>query len=129
MGEDGEYALHLFDLYNELWADRSYVFSTAIMCAIYGLDLDSSCINGANAPLIAQTHPTHLDIMRNCLLGHHNLHVSTLDSAQNDANGITPLCMASYLGKTEIMTLLLEDGRVNVDGADNKNATPLMYAG
>ncbi|KAI8576266.1 hypothetical protein K450DRAFT_179544 [Umbelopsis ramanniana AG] len=66
--------------------------------------------------------------MRNCLLGHHNLHVATLDSAQNDANGITPLCMASYLGKTEIMTLLLEDGRVNVDGADNKNATPLMYA-
>ncbi|KAI9279718.1 hypothetical protein BC943DRAFT_363723 [Umbelopsis sp. AD052] len=101
---------------------------TAIMCAIYGLDLDSSCINGANAPLIAQTHPAHLDIMRNCLLGHHNLHVATLDSAQNDANGITPLCMASYLGKTEIMTLLLEDGRVNVDGADNKNATPLMYA-
>ncbi|KAH8554577.1 hypothetical protein BGW37DRAFT_405434, partial [Umbelopsis sp. PMI_123] len=101
---------------------------TAVMCAIYGLDLDSSCINGANAPLIAQTHQSHLDIMRNCLLGHHNLHVATLDSAQNDANGITPLCMASYLGKTEIMTLLLEDGRVNVDGADNKNATPLMYA-
>lgn len=67
--------------------------------------------------------------MRNCLLGHPNLHVATLDAAQNEATGITPLCLASYLGKTEMMTLLLEDGRVNVDGADNKNATPLMYAG
>ncbi|KAM3586816.1 hypothetical protein VKS41_001872 [Umbelopsis sp. WA50703] len=66
--------------------------------------------------------------MRNCLLSHPNLHVSTLDAAQNDATGITPLCLASYLGKTEMMELLLEDGRVNVDGADNKNATPLMYA-
>jgi ankyrin repeat protein len=105
------------------------LFRTAIMCAIYGLDLDSNCINSANAPLIAQTHPTHLSIMRNCLLGHPNLHVATLDAAQNEATGITPLCLASYLGKTEMMTLLLEDGRVNVDGADNKNATPLMYAG
>ncbi|OAD07154.1 hypothetical protein MUCCIDRAFT_133745, partial [Mucor lusitanicus CBS 277.49] len=42
--------------------------------------------------------------------------------------GITPLCLASYLGKADIIQLLLEDGRVNVDGTDSKNATALMYA-
>lgn len=67
--------------------------------------------------------------MKNILLVHPNLYVTTLDSPQYDIKGITPLCLASYLGKDELIQLLLEDGRVNVDGTDSKSATALMYAG
>ncbi|KAI8393691.1 uncharacterized protein BYT42DRAFT_640825 [Radiomyces spectabilis] len=101
---------------------------TALVCAIYGLDLDASNINTSNLHLIAQTHERHFDIMKNILLRHPNLYVSTLDASQYEIKGITPLCLASYLGKAEIIQLLLDDGRVNVDGTDSKNATALMYA-
>ncbi|KAG0173493.1 hypothetical protein DFQ30_007845 [Apophysomyces sp. BC1015] len=101
---------------------------TALICAIYGLDLDATNINTSNLDLISQTHETHLDIMKNALLSHPNLYASTLDSPQYEIKGITPLCLASYLGKAEIIQLLLDDGRVNVDGTDSKNATALMYA-
>lgn len=67
--------------------------------------------------------------MKNILLRHPNLSVSTVDSPQYEIKGITPLCLASYLSKAEIIRLLLDDGRVNVDGTDSKNATALMYAG
>ncbi|KAI8096436.1 uncharacterized protein BX664DRAFT_363869 [Halteromyces radiatus] len=101
---------------------------TALICAIYGLDLDASNINTSNLHLISQTHSSHLEIMKNVLLRHPNLYVSTLDSPQYEIKGITPLCLASYLGKSDIIHLLLEDGRVNVDGTDSKNASALMYA-
>ncbi|KAF7730544.1 hypothetical protein EC973_001925 [Apophysomyces ossiformis] len=101
---------------------------TALICAIYGLDLDATNINTSNLDLISQTHETHLDVMKNVLLSHPNLYASTLDSPQYEIKGITPLCLASYLGKAEIIQLLLDDGRVNVDGTDSKNATALMYA-
>ncbi|KAL0091226.1 ankyrin repeat-containing domain protein [Phycomyces blakesleeanus] len=101
---------------------------TALICAIYGLDLDAANINTTNLPLISQTHPSHLEMMKSILLRHPNLHVSTLDSPQYEIKGITPLCLASYLGKADIIQLLLDDGRVNVDGADSKQATALMYA-
>ncbi|KAI8073501.1 uncharacterized protein B0P05DRAFT_573039 [Gilbertella persicaria] len=101
---------------------------TAIVCAIYGLDLDASNINTSNLHLISQTNATHFDIMKNILLCHPNLYSATLDSPQYEIKGITPLCLASYLGKAEVIQLLLEDGRVNVDGTDSKNATALMYA-
>lgn len=70
-----------------------------------------------------------MDILKNILLCHPNLYYATLDSPQNEIKGITPLCLASYLGKIELVQTLLEDGRVNVDGTDSKNATALMYAG
>ncbi|OZJ05883.1 hypothetical protein BZG36_00910 [Bifiguratus adelaidae] len=99
---------------------------TPLICAIYGIDtLD---ITAANLPLISQTHPAHLSIMRSCLLRHPNLHSETLNAAQDEIKGITPLCLASYLGKNEVVKLLLDDGRVAVDGRDRKNATALMYA-
>ncbi|KAG2228875.1 hypothetical protein INT48_006757, partial [Thamnidium elegans] len=101
---------------------------TALVCAIYGLDLDASNINTSNLPLISQTNPSHFDIMKNILLCHPNLYYATLDSPQYEIKGITPLCLASYLGKSDIIQLLLDDGRVNVDGTDSKNATALMYA-
>ncbi|KAI9493692.1 hypothetical protein BDB00DRAFT_928824 [Zychaea mexicana] len=101
---------------------------TALICAIYGLDLDVADINTANLPLISKTHEHHLEIMRNILLRHPNIDVTTLNSPQYEIKGITPLCLASYLGKAEIIQLLLEDGRVNVDGTDSKSATALMYA-
>lgn len=100
-----------------------------MICAIYGLDLDASNINTSNLHLISQTHDAHLSIMKNVLLRHPNLYVATLDSPQYEIKGITPLCLASYLGKPEIIQLLLEDGRVDVDGTDSKNASALMYAG
>ncbi|KAI9249209.1 hypothetical protein BDA99DRAFT_564557 [Phascolomyces articulosus] len=101
---------------------------TALICAIYGLDLDVGDINTANLPLISQTHEHHFEIMKNILLRHPNIDVTTLNSPQYEIKGITPLCLASYLGKTEIIQLLLEDGRVNVDGTDSKSATAFMYA-
>lgn len=104
-------------------------FRTALVCAIYGLDLDVGSINTSNLPLISQTHEHHLDIMKNVIMCHPNIFVSTLDSPQFEIQGITPLCLASYLGKADIIRLLLDDGRVNVDGTDSKSATPLMYAG
>ncbi|KAI8338374.1 hypothetical protein BC941DRAFT_373695 [Chlamydoabsidia padenii] len=101
---------------------------TALICAIYGLDLDTSNINPTNLPLISKTHEEHLSIMKNVLLRHPNLYVATLDAPQYEIKGITPLCLASYLGKSDIIQLLLEDGRVNVNGTDSKNASALMYA-
>ncbi|CEG63058.1 hypothetical protein RMATCC62417_00266 [Rhizopus microsporus] len=101
---------------------------TALICAVYGIDLDASNINTSNLDLIAQTNPHHFDIMKNIIMCHPNLHYATLDSPQYEIKGITPLCLASYLGKADIIQLLLDDGRVNVDGTDSKNATALMYA-
>ncbi|CAO3628714.1 unnamed protein product [Cunninghamella echinulata] len=101
---------------------------TALICAIYGLDLDASNINTSNLHLISQTHESHYDIMKSVLLRHPNLYVSTLDSPQYEIKGITPLCLASYLGKSDIIQLLLDDGRIDVDGTDSKNASALMYA-
>lgn len=102
---------------------------TALICAIYGLDMDASNIDASNLPLISKTHESHVSILKNVLLRHPNLYVSTLDSPQYEIKGITPLCLASYLGKSDIIQLLLDDGRVNVDGTDSKNASALMYAG
>ncbi|KAI8989343.1 hypothetical protein BDB01DRAFT_904073 [Pilobolus umbonatus] len=101
---------------------------TALVCAIYGLDLNASDINTSNLHLISQTNTFHFDVMKNILLCHPNLSCATLDSPQNEIKGITPLCLASYLGKADIIQLLLDDGRVHVDGTDSKNATALMYA-
>lgn len=41
--------------------------------------------------------------------------------------GITPLCMASYLGKDQIVRALLEQG-ADVNSLDKNGATALMYA-
>ncbi|ORX43535.1 ankyrin [Hesseltinella vesiculosa] len=101
---------------------------TALICAIYGLDLDATNINVSNLHFISQSHKNHLHIMKNILLQHPNIFVATLNSPQYEIKGITPLCLASYLGKNDIIKVLLEDGRVDVDGTDSKNATALMYA-
>lgn len=111
-----------------MWVTQIYC-RTALICAIYGLDLDVGNINTTNLPLISKTHDAHYDIMKNILLRHPNLFVSTLDAPQFEIKGITPLCLASYLSKTDVIQLLLEDGRINVDGTDSKSATALMYAG
>ena len=41
--------------------------------------------------------------------------------------GITPLCLAAYLGKHEIARAMLSHG-AKVDALDANGATPLMYA-
>ncbi|KAF9999494.1 hypothetical protein BGZ79_006885 [Entomortierella chlamydospora] len=100
---------------------------TPLLCAIYGLD--TLTITPANLALISQTSPAHLSILRNCILPHPSITLSTLNAPQDEIKGITPLCLASYLGKEVVVRCLLEAGKVDVDATDRKGATALMYAG
>ncbi|KAF9358248.1 hypothetical protein BGX26_002183 [Mortierella sp. AD094] len=100
---------------------------TPLLCAVYGLD--TLTITPANLALISQTSPAHLSILRNCILPHPSITLSTLNAPQDEIKGITPLCLASYLGKEVVVKCLLEAGKVDVDATDRKGATALMYAG
>jgi hypothetical protein len=104
------------------WGNR-----TALLCAVYGLD--TLTITPANLALISQTSPAHLSILRHCILPHPSITLSTLNAPQDEIKGITPLCLASYLGKDVVVKCLLEAGKVDVDATDRKGATALMYAG
>ncbi|KAI8597875.1 hypothetical protein EDD21DRAFT_407267 [Dissophora ornata] len=99
---------------------------TPLLCAVYGLD--TLTITPANLALISQTSPAHLSILRNCILPHPSITLSTLNAPQDEVKGITPLCLASYLGKEVVVKCLLEAGKVDVDATDRKGATALMYA-
>ncbi|KAG0219717.1 hypothetical protein B0O80DRAFT_430674 [Mortierella sp. GBAus27b] len=99
---------------------------TPLICAVYGLD--TLTITPANLALIAKATPAHLSILRNCILPHPSITLSTLNAPQDEIKGITPLCLASYLGKDVIVKCLLEAGKVDVDATDRKGATALMYA-
>ncbi|KAG0345806.1 hypothetical protein BG004_003052 [Podila humilis] len=99
---------------------------SALLCAVYGLD--TLTITPANLALISQTSPAHLSIIRNCILPHPSITLSTLNAPQDEIKGITPLCLASYLGKEVVVKCLLEAGKVDVDATDRKGATALMYA-
>ncbi|KAF9094453.1 hypothetical protein BGX23_002116 [Mortierella sp. AD031] len=99
---------------------------TPLLCAVYGLD--TLTITPANLALISQTSPAHLSILRNCILPHPSITLSTLNAPQDEIKGITPLCLASYLGKEVVVKCLLEAGKVDVDATDKKGATALMYA-
>ncbi|KAF9430706.1 hypothetical protein BGZ94_004697 [Podila epigama] len=99
---------------------------SALLCAVYGLD--TLTITPANLALISQTSPAHLSILRNCILPHPSITLSTLNAPQDEIKGITPLCLASYLGKEVVVKCLLEAGKVDVDATDRKGATALMYA-
>ncbi|KAG9071809.1 hypothetical protein KI688_006025 [Linnemannia hyalina] len=99
---------------------------TPLLCAVYGLD--TLTITPANLALISQTSPAHLSILRNCILPHPSITLSTLNAPQDEIKGITPLCLASYLGKEVVVRCLLEAGKVDVDATDRKGATALMYA-
>ncbi|KAF9211059.1 hypothetical protein BGZ59_008573 [Podila verticillata] len=99
---------------------------SALLCAVYGLD--TLTITPANLALISQTSPAHLSILRNCILPHPSITLTTLNAPQDEIKGITPLCLASYLGKEVVVKCLLEAGKVDVDATDRKGATALMYA-
>ncbi|KAG0224749.1 hypothetical protein BGW42_004886 [Actinomortierella wolfii] len=99
---------------------------TPLLCAVYGLD--TLTITPANLAMISQTLPAHLSILRNCILPHPSITLSTLNAPQDEIKGITPLCLASYLGKEVVVRCLLEGGKVDVDATDRKGATALMYA-
>ncbi|KAF9908507.1 hypothetical protein EC991_009771 [Linnemannia zychae] len=99
---------------------------TPLLCAVYGLD--TLTITPANLALISQTSPAHLSILRHCILPHPSITLSTLNAPQDEIKGITPLCLASYLGKEVVVKCLLEAGKVDVDATDRKGATALMYA-
>ncbi|KAG0271839.1 hypothetical protein BGZ95_000287 [Linnemannia exigua] len=100
---------------------------TPLLCAVYGLD--TLTITPANLALISQTSPAHLSILRHCILPHPSITLSTLNAPQDEIKGITPLSLASYLGKEVVVKCLLEAGKVDVDATDRKGATALMYAG
>ncbi|KAG0376170.1 hypothetical protein BGX24_008186, partial [Mortierella sp. AD032] len=99
---------------------------TPLLCAVYGLD--TLTITPANLALISQTSPAHLSILRHCILPHPSITLSTLNAPQDEIKGITPLSLASYLGKEVVVKCLLEAGKVDVDATDRKGATALMYA-
>ncbi|KAF9185814.1 hypothetical protein BGZ50_002854 [Haplosporangium sp. Z 11] len=99
---------------------------TPLLCAVYGLD--TLTITPANLALISQTSSAHLSILRNCILPHPSITLSTLNAPQDEIKGITPLCLSSYLGKEVVVKCLLEAGKVDVDATDRKGATALMYA-
>ncbi|KAG0028799.1 hypothetical protein BGZ81_004411 [Podila clonocystis] len=99
---------------------------SALLCAVYGLD--TLTITPANLALISQTSPAHLSILRHCILPHPSITLTTLNAPQDEIKGITPLCLASYLGKEVVVKCLLEAGKVDVDATDRKGATALMYA-
>ncbi|KAL1923528.1 uncharacterized protein VTP21DRAFT_8508 [Calcarisporiella thermophila] len=100
---------------------------TPLVCAIYGLD--AMTITTQNLPLISQSHPKHLAVIEKCLLFHPNISRETLNDPQKAIRGITPLCLASYLGKEPVLRLLLEmvGKGIDIDATDYNGATPLMY--
>lgn len=97
------------------------------MCAIFGID--TTTISGDNLSFLSQTHPSHLSIIRHCLLAHPAISDDTINSPQDTINGITPLCLAAYLGKEVVVRCLLEAGKAKVDSRDRNGHTALMYAG
>lgn len=105
----------------------------AITCAIYG-SLDTLVITPANYAAITECKPQHVAILK-ILLQHFakKLKKEEFDEAVNKPQdgpflrGITPLCLASYLGKVELVRVLLEEGTA-VDARDRNGATALMYA-
>jgi len=96
--------------------------------------LDTSLVTPENYSKIVQITDNHLKIAKIFLKW---LRKSGIEDFNNVVNlpqnnpglrGITPLCLASYLGKTKLVKLLIEEG-ADVNGQDKNGATALMYAG
>lgn len=99
---------------------------TALICAIYGIDtltLDTSTL-----ACITKQELGHARVMDR-LLRQPTLSLSSLNAPQDAIKGITPLALASYLGKDRIVASLLQDGtHCQVNSCDRNGATALMYA-
>ncbi|KAJ3042558.1 hypothetical protein HDV00_007092 [Rhizophlyctis rosea] len=84
---------------------------------------------------VTRTTPEHLSLARLIMDGllalpdGYRSFIKLVDGPQNapDLRGITPLCLAAYLGKSEMVQTLLEGG-ANSNAQDVNGATALMYA-
>ncbi|KAL3896946.1 MAG: hypothetical protein SGCHY_003747 [Lobulomycetales sp.] len=104
-----------------------------LVCAIMGSQ-DSLQIDESNIASLSHTSPAHLKItamLLDALLNRCTRAVFSrvLDSPLETESlcGITPLCLAAYLGKHEIVREMLVHG-AKVDARDANGATALMYA-
>lgn len=71
--------------------------------------------------------PGRLSIL-SFLLKNRFLSLYTLNAPHSLFQGLTPLGMATYLNRLDVVTVLLEkgDGLVLLDGVDSQRATPIM---
>jgi ankyrin repeat protein len=101
------------------------------MCAIYGA-IDTLKITTDNYLTITQDNYDHVSIARILLKSLNAEHqfndAVNIPQEGHLLKGITPLCLAAYLGKLSMVRCLLEEG-ANVNAADRNGATALMYAG
>ncbi|KAL5033479.1 hypothetical protein BDV3_000455 [Batrachochytrium dendrobatidis] len=105
---------------------------TAIICCIYG-SCDTLTITSQNQLIVTKTTSNHIAIMRLLL---RILVKDTPDMFDECANnpqsgkllrGVTPLCLAAYLGKSEMVRTLIQSGAM-ANAQDLNGSTPLMYA-
>jgi len=105
---------------------------TPFICCIYG-SLDTLLVTPENYSKIVQISDNHLIIAKIFLKWLRNSGTENFNNIvnfpQNNSGlrGITPLCLASYLGKTKLVKILIEEG-ADVNGQDKNGATALMYA-
>ncbi|KAJ3010660.1 hypothetical protein HKX48_007296 [Thoreauomyces humboldtii] len=117
------------------WKDENE--RTALVCAIYGEATDSFPITQSNYLKATHCRSSHAPIVRTLL--RHILATTdatartrfeeTVDHPQSGPwlRGITPLCLAAYLAKPELVRVMVEEG-ADVDARDLNGATALMYA-
>ncbi|KAJ3136859.1 hypothetical protein HDU90_002425 [Geranomyces variabilis] len=114
---------------------------SAIIATIYGTTSNAPPITPTSFEEATQSRPEHASILR-VLLRHI---LSRAGDASEPSNrvmfdelvdrpqdgpwlrGITPLALAAYLGKAELVRVMLEEG-ADVDARDANGATALMYA-
>ncbi|KAJ3222890.1 Nuclear factor NF-kappa-B p105 subunit [Clydaea vesicula] len=95
---------------------------TPLICALYGSQ-DTMKIGPENYTTITNSSLQHIEIVRSLLSATRSeVFSDVVDSPQNGEKlrGITPLCLAAYLGKLPLVKLILDFG-ADVNGLD-KNA-------
>ncbi|KAH6592330.1 hypothetical protein BASA61_004653 [Batrachochytrium salamandrivorans] len=108
---------------------------TALICCIYG-SCDTLTITPMNQASVTKVTSNNIAIGRLLL---RTLKKDTLEEPElfNECvnepqsgpllRGVTPLCLAAYLGKTEMIRILIQNGAFP-DAKDLNGSTPLMYA-
>ncbi|KAJ3365443.1 hypothetical protein GGF32_009301 [Allomyces javanicus] len=95
---------------------------TPLLACIFGVDaLD---ITPENLPWVSHVHPHHAAIL-DVLVA--NVPPAVFGQGHPCIHHISPLILASYLGKDKYVTRMLEAG-ADVDAVDSHNGTALMYA-
>ncbi|KNE59891.1 hypothetical protein AMAG_05341 [Allomyces macrogynus ATCC 38327] len=95
---------------------------TPLLACIFGVDaLD---ITPENLPWVSHVHPHHAAIL-DVLVA--NVPAAVFGQGHPCIHHISPLILASYLGKDKYVTRMLEAG-ADVDAVDSHNGTALMYA-